>query len=83
MISFQAKMRSDIYALYKGILYGFCPCHGYNKKEGKTGGFYHMVCRHGVSYSKSGYAVHNKTNPFVNQGIWLAYYNKANLYVQG
>ena len=50
MISFQAKMRSDIYALYKGILYGFCPCHGYNKKEGKTGGFYHMVCRHGVSY---------------------------------
>ena len=65
-------MRSDIYALYKGILYGFCPCHGYNKKEGKTGGFYHMVCRHGVSYINSGYAVHSKTNSFVSQGIWLA-----------
>ena len=45
---FKAKMKSDIHTLYEGILYGFCLCHGYNKKMGKTGGFYHMVCRHGV-----------------------------------
>ena len=45
-------MKADLMTLYKGILYGFCPCHGYNKKSGKTGGFYHMLCRHGVSYVK-------------------------------
>ena len=42
-------MTSDIYTLYKGILYGLCPCHGYNSFQGRTGGFYHLVCRHGVS----------------------------------
>ena len=30
---------------------GLCPCHGYNKSPGRTGGFYHLVCRHGVSIS--------------------------------
>lgn len=39
----------DIHALYASLLVGLCPCHGYNKSPGRTGGFYHLVCRHGVS----------------------------------
>ena len=46
---FQAKLRMDIHALYASLLVGLCPCHGYNKSQGRTGGFYHLVCRHGVS----------------------------------
>lgn len=59
-------MRLDIYVLYKGILYGFCLCYGYNKKEGKIGGFYYMVCRYGVSYINLGYVVYSKINFFVS-----------------
>ena len=44
----QAKMKIDIQALYESLLVGSCPCHGFTKVEGHTGGFYHIVCRHGV-----------------------------------
>ena len=30
-----------------------------NKKVGKTGGFYHMVCRHGVRFVKELTTVYN------------------------
>ena len=46
---FLAKLRTDIHALYASLLVGLCPFHGYNKSWGRTGGFYHLVCRHGVS----------------------------------
>ena len=32
-------MKSDLLTLYKGILYGFCPCHGYIRKLAKPAGF--------------------------------------------
>jgi len=31
------------------LLLGNCPCHGFTQVPGKTGGFYHLVCRHGVT----------------------------------
>lgn len=31
------------------LLTGSSPCHGFTQVAGNTGGFYHMVCRHGVS----------------------------------
>ena len=31
------------------MLVGLTPCHGFSKVPGHTGGFYHLVCRHGVS----------------------------------
>lgn len=43
------KLRLDIHALYATLLVGLCPCHGYNKSPGRTGGFYHLVCRHGTT----------------------------------
>ena len=42
-------MRFDIQGLYESLLVGSCPCHGFTKVDGHTGGFYHIVCRHGVS----------------------------------
>ena len=39
----------DIHALYASLLVGLCPCHGYNKSPGRTGRFYHLVCRHFTS----------------------------------
>ena len=36
--------------LYGSILVGNCPCHGFGKTKGKTGGFYHLLCRHGVCF---------------------------------
>ena len=27
----------------------YSPCHGFGKVAAHTGGFYHLVCRHGVS----------------------------------
>ena len=44
-----AKLRMDIHALYASLLVGLCPFHGYNKSSGRTGGFYLLVCHHGVS----------------------------------
>ena len=41
-------MKIDIQALYESLLVGSCPCHGFTKVEGHTGGFYHIFCRHGV-----------------------------------
>ena len=42
-------MKIDIQGLYESLLVGSCPCHGFTKVDGHTGGFYHIVCRHGVS----------------------------------
>ena len=36
-------------SLYGTLLVGSCPCHGSTKVQGHTGGFYHIVCHHGVS----------------------------------
>lgn len=33
--------------LYASILIGNCTCHSFGKLPGHTGGFYHLVCRHG------------------------------------
>ena len=38
--------------LYASILVGNCPCHSFGKLSGHTGGFYHVVCRHGVSVNQ-------------------------------
>ncbi|KXJ09785.1 HMG domain-containing protein 3 [Exaiptasia diaphana] len=46
----KAKMITDISSLYSSMLVGLCPCHGYNRARGCTGGFYHLVCRHGCTY---------------------------------
>ncbi|KAK3754405.1 hypothetical protein QZH41_011187, partial [Actinostola sp. cb2023] len=46
----KAKMITDIQKLYSSMLVGLCPCHGYNRPNGCTGGFYHLVCRHGCTF---------------------------------
>ncbi len=38
----------DIQTLYATLLVGYSPCHQFTQVPGHTGGFYHMVCRHGV-----------------------------------
>jgi len=43
-----ARLKMDIQGLYESLLVGSCPCHGFTKVDGHTGGFYHIVCRHGV-----------------------------------
>lgn len=43
------SLRGDLQQLYATLLLGNCPCHGFTQVPGKTGGFYHLVCRHGVS----------------------------------
>ena len=42
-------MEIDLQSLYETLLVGTSPCHGFTKVPGHTGGFYHVVCRHGVS----------------------------------
>ena len=42
-------MCTDLQPVYSSMLVGLCPCHGFTKVPGHTGGFYHLVCRHGVS----------------------------------
>jgi hypothetical protein len=42
-------MRVALQSLYETLLVGSSPCHGFTKVPGQTGGFYHIVCRHGVS----------------------------------
>jgi len=44
-----ARLKMDIQGLYESLLVGSCPCHGFTKVDGHTGGFYHIVCRHGVT----------------------------------
>ena len=49
LIILQAKMKIDLQSLYESLLIGSSPCHGFTKVErGNMGGFYHIVCRHGV-----------------------------------
>ncbi|XP_028415288.1 HMG domain-containing protein 3-like [Dendronephthya gigantea] len=38
-----------LHDLYGSILIGNCPCHGFGKVPGHTGGFYHLLCRHGAT----------------------------------
>ena len=45
---FQQALRNDLQQLYATLLVGDCPCHGFTHVHGHTGGFYHLVCRHGV-----------------------------------
>ncbi|XP_028418895.1 HMG domain-containing protein 3-like [Dendronephthya gigantea] len=45
----KARMLIDLRSLYETLLVGSCPCHGFTKVPGHTGGFYHIVCRHGVT----------------------------------
>jgi hypothetical protein len=43
----------SIHALYAVLVTGSSACHGFTQVPGNTGGFYHMVCRHGVlQYNK-------------------------------
>ena len=44
----QDLLRAAIQKLYATIIVGTSPCHAFTKAEGRTGGFYHVVCRHGV-----------------------------------
>ncbi|XP_068673208.1 HMG domain-containing protein 3-like [Montipora foliosa] len=44
-----AMMKIDIQGLYESLLVGSCPCHEFTKVDGHTGGFYNIVCRHGVT----------------------------------
>lgn len=41
-------MQIDLQSLHETLLVGSCPCHGFTQVPGHTGGFYHIVCRHGV-----------------------------------
>ena len=45
----QSMIRLDLQQLYEMILVGNSACHGFTRSPGHTGGFYHLVCRHGVS----------------------------------
>ena len=46
----QAKMKIDIQALYESLLVGSCPCHGFTKVEGHTGGFIILFVVMGYGY---------------------------------
>ncbi|XP_028417949.1 HMG domain-containing protein 3-like [Dendronephthya gigantea] len=45
----EVALIGDIYSLYCSIMVGLSPCHTFSKVPGKTGGFYHFVCRHGCT----------------------------------
>jgi hypothetical protein len=45
---FQEYLCGVLVSLYESILIGNCPCHSFGKLPGHTGGFYQLVCRHGV-----------------------------------
>ena len=36
-------MKIDIQGLYESLLVASCPCDGFTKVDGHTGGFYHIV----------------------------------------
>ena len=42
-------MISSLHALYAVLVTGSSACDGFTQVRGNTGGFYHMVCRHGVT----------------------------------
>ncbi len=42
-------LKLDLQQLYSTIVVGKSACHGYTKSPGHTGGFYHIVCPHGLS----------------------------------
>ena len=44
----QSGMQLDIQTLYATLLVGHSPCPQFTRVPGHTGGFYHLVCRHGV-----------------------------------
>ena len=46
---YQALLIQQLQVLYSSLVTGSSPCHGFTHVAGNTGGFYHMVCRHGVS----------------------------------
>jgi hypothetical protein len=50
-------MMLDIQTLYSTLLVGHSPCHQFTQVPGHTGGFYHLVCRHGVSIAVTQYVV--------------------------
>ena len=54
-------MKIDIQALHESLLIGSCPCHGFTKVDGHTGGFYHIVCRHGVGTYGNFFSIHVST----------------------
>lgn len=45
----QQLLKGNIQKLHASLLVGNCPCHAFTQVKGCTGGFYHLVCRHGVS----------------------------------
>ncbi|KAL9960054.1 hypothetical protein ACROYT_G033453 [Oculina patagonica] len=42
-------MCASLQELYASLLAGKSPCHEFTKVPGHTGGFYHIVCRHGCT----------------------------------
>eukprot|EP00794_Sanderia_malayensis_P009095 gene9095-10066_t len=42
-------LKHKLNQLYASILVGKSACHGFTKSQGHTGGFYHIVCRHGCT----------------------------------
>ena len=42
-------MKLGVLKLYESIVTGKSSCHEFVQAPGKTGGFYHFVCPHGVS----------------------------------
>eukprot|EP00794_Sanderia_malayensis_P020874 gene20874-22926_t len=42
-------LRGEIQELHASIVVGTSACHGFTRTPGHTGGFYHFVCRHGVT----------------------------------
>ena len=73
------KLRYDVHALYAFILVGLCPCHGYNRMPGKAGGFYHLVCCHGVSLCLCLVFRYNRTVRMKHVGIL----HVCNRYIKG
>jgi len=52
------------------LLTGKSPCHGFNQIDKCTGGFYHIVCRHGASIiSKTSASSENLPSALVAFGI--------------
>ena len=41
-------LKGELHALYATIIVGTSQCHEFTKSAGHSGGFYHIVCRHGV-----------------------------------
>ncbi|KXJ26911.1 HMG domain-containing protein 3 [Exaiptasia diaphana] len=42
-------LKGNIQKLHASLLVGNCPCYAFTQVKGCTGGFYHLVCRHGVT----------------------------------